>query len=111
MTISMIIFTPKKIIISWTIERMSILWEEEGPKEVLIQGGGSLLTASLVYLHSRFVDQPAGIDLETHRVRSFECRVYRRCCPSFPPLTTRPARWSSRRPRPRDRRRAARIRQ
>ncbi|MFV0421080.1 UUP1 family membrane protein [Oleidesulfovibrio sp.] len=38
------------IIIAWTIERMSILWEEEGPKEVLIQGGGSLLTASLVYL-------------------------------------------------------------
>ncbi len=27
-------------------------------------------TASLVYLHSRFVDQPAGIDLETHRVQA-----------------------------------------
>ncbi len=27
-------------------------------------------TASLVYLHSRFVDQPAGVDLETHRVRA-----------------------------------------
>ncbi|MCW8327501.1 inactive transglutaminase family protein [Photobacterium sp. SDRW27] len=38
------------IILSWTIERMSILWEEEGAKEVLIQGGGSLLTAVLVYL-------------------------------------------------------------
>jgi hypothetical protein len=38
------------IILSWTIERMSILWEEEGPHEVLIQGGGSLLTASLAYL-------------------------------------------------------------
>jgi hypothetical protein len=38
------------IIVSWTIERMSILWEEEGVKEVLIQGSGSLLTASLVYL-------------------------------------------------------------
>lgn len=38
------------IILSWTIERMSILWEEDGPKEVLIQGGGSLLTASLAYL-------------------------------------------------------------
>ncbi|RTR05060.1 inactive transglutaminase family protein [Halomonas nitroreducens] len=38
------------IILSWTIERMSILWEEEGPKEVLIQGGGSLLTAVLAYL-------------------------------------------------------------
>jgi hypothetical protein len=38
------------IILSWTIERMSILWEEEGPKEVLIQGGGSLITAVLAYL-------------------------------------------------------------
>lgn len=38
------------IIISWTIERMSILWEEEGFREVFIQGGGSLLTASLIYL-------------------------------------------------------------
>ncbi|AMD01016.1 inactive transglutaminase family protein [Halomonas chromatireducens] len=38
------------IILAWTIERMSILWEEEGPKEVLIQGGGSLVTAVLAYL-------------------------------------------------------------
>jgi len=38
------------IILSWTIERMSILWEEEGPREVLIQGGGSLLTAVLAFL-------------------------------------------------------------
>jgi len=38
------------IILSWTIERMSVLWEEAGPREVLIQGGGSLLTASLAYL-------------------------------------------------------------
>lgn len=38
------------IILSWTIERMSILWEEEGAKEVIVQGGGSLLTAILVYI-------------------------------------------------------------
>jgi len=38
------------IILSWTIERMSILWEEEGPKEVAIQGGGSLLVASAAYM-------------------------------------------------------------
>ena len=38
------------IILSWTIERMSILWEEEGAKEVVLQGGGSLATATLVYL-------------------------------------------------------------
>lgn len=38
------------IIIAWTIERMSILWEEEGPKEVLVQGGGSLLVAVMAYL-------------------------------------------------------------
>lgn len=37
------------IILSWTIERMSILWEEEGPKEVLAQGGGSLLVAIIAY--------------------------------------------------------------
>ncbi|TAM09391.1 MAG: gonadoliberin III [Nevskiaceae bacterium] len=37
------------IIIAWTIERMSILWEEEGPKEVLVQGSGSLLVAVLAY--------------------------------------------------------------
>lgn len=38
------------IILAWTIERMSILWEEEGPKEVVRQGGGSLLVALLAYL-------------------------------------------------------------
>jgi len=38
------------IIISWTIERMSILWEEEGPRDVFIQGGGSLFSASLTFL-------------------------------------------------------------
>ena len=29
---------------------MSILWEEEGPHEVLIQGGGSLVVAVMAYL-------------------------------------------------------------
>ena len=38
------------IIIAWTIERMSILWEEEGPGDVLKEGGGSLLVATLSYL-------------------------------------------------------------
>jgi hypothetical protein len=38
------------IILAWTIERMSILWEEEGAKQVMIQGGGSLLVAILAYL-------------------------------------------------------------
>ena len=38
------------IIIAWTIERMSIVWEEEGGKEALKQGGGSLLVASVAYL-------------------------------------------------------------
>nr|MCH9740747.1 hypothetical protein [Campylobacterota bacterium] len=37
------------IILAWTIERMSILWEEEGGKEVYIQGGGSLFVAVLAY--------------------------------------------------------------
>lgn len=38
------------IIMAWTIERMSILWEEEGGKEVLVQGGGSLIVAVIAYL-------------------------------------------------------------
>lgn len=38
------------IILAWTIERMSILWEEDGPREVFIQGAGSLLTAIITYL-------------------------------------------------------------
>jgi hypothetical protein len=38
------------IILAWTIERMSILWEEEGPKDVVIEGFGSLLVASMSYL-------------------------------------------------------------
>ncbi len=38
------------IILAWTIERMSILWEEEGPKDVFVEGGGSLLVATLSYL-------------------------------------------------------------
>ncbi|MEH6649218.1 MAG: inactive transglutaminase family protein [Motiliproteus sp.] len=38
------------IIIAWTIERMSILWEEDGPKEVMSQGFGSLLVAVFIYL-------------------------------------------------------------
>lgn len=38
------------IILAWTIERMSILWEEEGPREVLVQGFGSLFVAVCAYL-------------------------------------------------------------
>ena len=38
------------IIISWTIERMSVLWEEEGPRDVFVKGGGTLLSATLIYL-------------------------------------------------------------
>ncbi|UTW48880.1 inactive transglutaminase family protein [Bacterioplanoides sp. SCSIO 12839] len=37
------------IILAWTIERMSIVWEEEGPKDVLVQGSGSLLVAIACY--------------------------------------------------------------
>ncbi|UFS63686.1 inactive transglutaminase family protein [Sulfurimonas sp. HSL-3221] len=33
------------IILSWTIERMSILWEESGAREALTQVGGSLIVA------------------------------------------------------------------
>ncbi len=44
-----IMFFPM-IILAWTIERMSIIWEEEGPREVLIQGSGSLIVAVTAYL-------------------------------------------------------------
>ncbi|MEY3002493.1 MAG: hypothetical protein RLZZ428_868 [Pseudomonadota bacterium] len=37
------------IILAWTIERMSILWEEQGPREVMMQGGGSLIVAVCAY--------------------------------------------------------------
>ncbi len=43
------------IILAWTIERMSILWEEDGPKEVLVQGSGSLFVAVAAFL---LMDQP-----------------------------------------------------
>ncbi|MBL4826222.1 MAG: inactive transglutaminase family protein [Spongiibacteraceae bacterium] len=38
------------IIIAWTIEHMSILWEDDGAVEVLIQTAGSLLVAIVCYL-------------------------------------------------------------
>ncbi len=38
------------VIMSWTIERMSVLWEEEGPREVFLQTTGSLFVAVLAYL-------------------------------------------------------------
>jgi hypothetical protein len=38
------------VIVAWTIERMSVLWEEEGGYEVLVQASGSLLVAVLAYL-------------------------------------------------------------
>lgn len=38
------------IILAWTIERMSIIWEEQGHKEALVQGLGSLLVASITFL-------------------------------------------------------------
>ncbi|SHF52937.1 Inactive transglutaminase fused to 7 transmembrane helices [Microbulbifer donghaiensis] len=37
------------IILAWTIERMSIVWEEDGPYEVVVQAGGSLLVAVLAW--------------------------------------------------------------
>lgn len=41
------------VIIAWTIERMSILWEEEGSREVMIQGLGSLCVAIAAYAFMR----------------------------------------------------------
>lgn len=38
------------IILAWTVERLSILWEEDGAGEVAKQTGGSLFVAILAYL-------------------------------------------------------------
>jgi hypothetical protein len=38
------------VIITMTIERMSITWEERGPREALTSGAGSLLTAAMAFL-------------------------------------------------------------
>ena len=38
------------VILTMTIERMSIVWEENGPQEALQQGLGSLVVAALAYL-------------------------------------------------------------
>jgi len=45
------------VILTMTIERMSIVWEERGPYEAIKQGLGSLLAAALAYLvmHQRTV--------------------------------------------------------
>lgn len=51
------------IILAWTIERMSILWEEEGAKEVMVQGGGSLLVATLAYLAMSATCTALGVQL------------------------------------------------
>ncbi len=42
------------IIMTMTIERMSIVWEERGPLEAIQQGLGSLLVAGLAYLVMSF---------------------------------------------------------
>jgi hypothetical protein len=38
------------VILTMTIERMSIVWEERGPREAIIAGIGSLVVASLCYI-------------------------------------------------------------
>jgi len=42
------------VIITMTIERMSIIWEERGPAEALQQGFGSLFVAAIAYLLMNF---------------------------------------------------------
>jgi hypothetical protein len=38
------------VILTMTIERMSIVWEENGPREALQQAAGSLVVGALTYL-------------------------------------------------------------
>ena len=46
------------VILAMTIERMSLVWEELGPAEALVQGFGSLLVAAMGYLcmSSRYLE-------------------------------------------------------
>jgi hypothetical protein len=37
------------IILAWTLERMSLIWEEEGKRSALFQVGGSLLVSVIAY--------------------------------------------------------------
>ena len=41
------------IIIAWTIERMSLIWEEEGKRSAITQVGGSLVVSVFAYLFMR----------------------------------------------------------
>ena len=41
------------IIIAWTIERMSLIWEEEGKRSALMQVAGSVFVAVVAYLVMR----------------------------------------------------------
>ena len=41
------------IILAWTIERMSLIWDEEGKRSALTQVGGTLVVAVLAYLFMR----------------------------------------------------------
>ena len=48
------------IILAWTIERMSIVWEEDGPYEVVVQAGGSLLLCAECLFNFLETDLGAG---------------------------------------------------
>jgi flagellar biosynthesis protein FliQ len=37
------------IILAWTIERMSLIWEEEGKRSAIVQVCGSLVVALIAY--------------------------------------------------------------
>ena len=37
------------VILTMTIERMSVVWEERGPRDAIIDGLGSLLVATIAY--------------------------------------------------------------
>jgi hypothetical protein len=52
------------VIIAMTIERMSVLWEERGPRDAIKAGIGSLIVAALAYL-------AMGIDWLQHMVFTF----------------------------------------
>ena len=53
MTLGLQVTVFPMVVLAWTIERMSLLWDEDGPMAALVQAGGSLVAAILAYLLMR----------------------------------------------------------
>lgn len=54
MTVGLQVTVFPMVVMAWTIERMSMLWDEEGAGAALMQAGGSLAAAILAFAIMRF---------------------------------------------------------